>query len=96
MALLINTGGAQILGEHENIVAGEGNWTCAKEVLGWILETEAGTVTFPERNLKEFPTLVDIPATQRRIGQKDMEGLVRNLRSMHLTVPGTVSQLFHI
>ena len=35
----------------KKLVAGEGVWTCVKEVLGWILDTEAGTVTLPEINI---------------------------------------------
>ena len=31
----------------QKLVAGEGDWTCVKEVLGWILDTEAGTFTLP-------------------------------------------------
>ena len=68
-------------------MAGEGDWTCVKEVLGWILNTEAGTVTLPERNLGDLLTLVDISTTQRRMGRKDLERLVGKLRSMLLTVP---------
>ena len=45
----------------KKIVAGEGGWTCIKEVLGWILDTEARTVTLAESKLKELLTLVDIP-----------------------------------
>ena len=71
----------------KKLVAGEGDWTCVKDVLGWILDTEAGKVTLPERNLEELLTLVDIPANQRKMGQKDLERLVQKLRSMHLTVP---------
>ena len=52
----------------KKLVAGEGGWTCVKEVLGWILNTEAGTVTLPERKLEEILTLVDILPTQRRMG----------------------------
>ena len=80
----------------KKLVAGEGGWTCGKEVLGWILDTEAGTVTLSERNLKELLTLVDIPATQLRMDQKDLERLVVKLRSMYLAVPGAVAHLFHI
>ena len=29
----------------KKLVAGEGDWTCVNEVLGWILNTEAETVT---------------------------------------------------
>ena len=80
----------------KKIVAREGGWTCAKEVLGWILDTYAGTVTLPERKIEELLTLVDIPATQRRMGQKDLERLVGKPCSMHLAVPGAVAHLFHI
>ena len=69
------------------LVAGDGDWTCVKEVLGWILYTVAGTVTLPERKLEELLALVDIPATQRRMGRKFLEQLVDKLRSMHPAVP---------
>ena len=79
MALPIITGGSKRLDESEKIVAGEGNWYFFKEVLGRILVTEAGTVTFLERKLAELVTLVNIPVTQRRMGQKDIECLVGKL-----------------
>ena len=66
----------------KKLVVGEGGWTCIKEVIGWILDTEAGTVTLLERKLEELLALVDIPATQRRVGRKDLEHLVGKLRSM--------------
>ena len=80
----------------KRLLAGEGGWTSFKEVLGWILDTEAGTVTLTEGRLEELLTLVDIPTTQRRMGQKDLEHLVWKLRSMHLAVPGAVAHLFYI
>ena len=84
------------LGSVKKLVAGEGDWTCVKEVLGWIFDTEAGTVALPERKLEYLLTMVDIPPTQRRMGRKDLERLVGKLRSMHLAVPGAVAHLFHI
>ena len=48
------------------MVAREGEWTFIKGVLGWILDTEAGKLTLPERNLEELLTLVDIPPTITR------------------------------
>ena len=80
----------------KKLVAGEGDWTCVKEVLGWILNTEAGTVTLPERKIEELLTLVNIPPTQRRMVLKDLEHLVGKLCSTHLAVPGAVAHLFHI
>ena len=35
-------------------LAGEGYWECVKEVLGWIIDTKAGTVALPERKLQEL------------------------------------------
>ena len=63
----------------KNLLAGERGWTFVKEVLGLILDTEAGTVTLPERNIKELLTVVDIPVTQRRMGWKYLELLIGKL-----------------
>ena len=63
---------------------------------GWILDAESGKVTLLDRKIEEFLTLVEIPATQRRMVRKDLECLVGKLRSMHLAVPGAVGSLFHI
>ena len=80
MALPAITGGSKRISERENILVGEGGCTFIKEVLGWILETEAGIVILQERNLEELLTLVDIPATQRSMGIKDLECIVGKLQ----------------
>ena len=63
----------------KNFRAGEGDWTCVKEILGWILDTEAWKVNLPERKLEELLNLVDIPDTQRRMVRKDLECLIGKL-----------------
>ena len=80
----------------KKLVAGEGGWTFVKGVLGWILDTEAGAFTLPERKLKELLTLVDIHTTQCRMVRKDLESLVGKFCSMNLAVTGAVAYLFHI
>ena len=67
-----------------------------KEVLELMIGTEAGTVALQEQKLQELNQLVAIPATERRIGRKEMERLVGKVCSMHLTVPETVAHLYHI
>ena len=63
-----------LLGESKDsvsvkkLLAWEGKWTYIKEVLGWTIDMEAGTVALPERKLWEILNLVDIPVTQCRIG----------------------------
>ena len=96
MALPVITGGDKIIGGHKKLVLGEGDWNCVKEVLGWILNTEAGIVTLPERKLRELLNLVDMPTTKSRIVRNYLERLVGKLRSIHLAVPGAVVHHFHI
>ena len=40
---------------------GEGDCICAKEFLGWTIDTEEGTVALLERNIWELLTLLAIP-----------------------------------
>ena len=77
-------------------MAGEGDWICKKEVLGWPIGTEAGTVTLPELKHLELLQLLAIPATQLRVGRKELKCLVGKLHPMHLAVPGTVAHLYQI
>ena len=80
----------------KKLLEGEGDWICVKEVMGWILDTESGTVNLPEKNLEELLTLVYIPTTQHRMVRKNQEPLVGKLRSMQIAMPGAVAHLFDI
>ena len=80
-------GESKYLVSVKKILAGEGEWNCAKEVLRWILDTEAGIVTLPECKLHKLRVLMSILITQRRMGRKYIKRLVRKLLSMHLAVP---------
>ena len=89
-------------GEYKDLVsikkllAGEGDWTCVKEVLGWTIYTEAVTVALLKCKLRKLLTLVDIPAMHHHMGRKELERLVGKLHSMHLSVPGLVEHFYHI
>ena len=80
----------------KKLLAGEGDWECFKEVLGWIIDTEAGTIALPDCKLQELRDLLDIPLSQRRMGRQDLERLVGKLRPMHLPVTGAVAHIYHI
>ena len=60
---------------------------------GMTIDTEAGKVSPPNHKLWHLLTLVDIPATQHRMVQKDLEHLVEKIRFMHLEVPGEMAHL---
>ena len=78
------------------LMAGEGDWTCKKEVLGWRIDTEAGTVDFPERKHLVLLQLLAIPTTQCQMGRKELELMVGKLCSVHLAETGAVAHLYHI
>ena len=56
----------------KNILAGEDNWTCVKEVIGWMVDTEVVTVGLPEKNIQELLVILSIPAIQIHNGQKEL------------------------
>ena len=62
-----------------NLKAGEGDWCFLKEALGCKIDTEAVTIALLKRKLQEMNHLLSIPATQQRIGRKELERLVGNL-----------------
>ena len=80
----------------KNLLAGEGGWACIKEVLGWIIDTKAGTVALPDRKIQKLRNLLAIPTTQRRMSRNNLERLIGKLRSMHLALPGAVANLYHL
>ena len=47
------TGDSKDLVRVKNLLEGEGNWTFSEEVLGWTLDTEAGTITLLERKYRK-------------------------------------------
>ena len=78
------------------LISEEGDCTCTKEVLGWMLEIEPGTVALLEQKLQELLTLLDLPSTQRCIGWKDIYNFIGKLRYMYLVVPEGVAHICHI
>ena len=69
---------------------GDGDWTTTKEILGWMVDTNEGTLRISPKRKAELGTLLDIPPSQLRISTKKLERLIGKLRSMHLAVPGVV------
>ena len=61
-----------------------------------MIDTEAGKVALPDQKHPELLQLLAIPATQRRMGRKELKRLVRKLHSMDLSVSGAVAHLYHI
>ena len=69
-------------------IQGDGDWKTTKEILGWMVNTEDGTLRLLPKRKAELGTLPGIPPLQRRISTKKLERLIGKLRSMHLAIPG--------
>ena len=56
----------------KNILAGEDDLTCVKEVIGWMVDTEVVTVGLPDQNLQELLVIFSIPEIQLHNDQKEL------------------------
>ena len=75
---------------------GDGEWTTTKEILGWMVDTEYGTLRISPKRKAELGSLLNIPPSQRRISTKKLERLIGKLRSMHLAIPGAVGHFYNL
>ena len=73
----------------KKLLKGDAAWSTRKTVLGWDLDTEAGTIHLtPRRAQRLREVLDDIRPDQRRISLKKWHRVLGELRSMELAVPG--------
>ena len=75
---------------------GDGFWTVQKEILGWILNSKAGTFQLPSRRLKELKALLEKSPNQRHITFPKLRSLIGKLRSILPDVPGPIWQFLYI
>lgn len=69
---------------------GDGTWSTHKVMLGWLIDTVAGTVTLPAHRVDRLhEILASVPPTQRRVATKVWHKVVGELRSMTLGLPGS-------
>ena len=69
---------------------GDGAWATVKTVLGWVIDTQALTISLTTRRRDRLRALLDsIPPTQHRLARKKWHQLLGELRSMSLALPGS-------
>ena len=68
---------------------GDTCWSTTKTILGWDLDTVAGTLTLPPHRLASLYTLLDaFPPSRRRAPITEWHQLLGELRSMAAALPG--------
>ena len=69
---------------------GDCSWATIKNCLGWIINTQANTITLPEHRVADLASiLADIPSTQKCISKKRWWSILGKFRSVSLALPGS-------
>ena len=91
-----------VIGETKDSVslkkalAGDGDWSQVKEILGWIIDTRLSTLRLSPKRVSDLLQQLDIPSSQRKMRRKRLEILIGKLRSMHLAIPGAISHFYYL
>ena len=80
----------------KKVLQGDGDCAQVKEIFFWIISTKDGTLHLPHKQLVELKITLAITSSQLRMSTKKLEWLIGKLRSMHLAIPGTVGNFYHL
>ena len=73
---------------------GDGSFTTVKVVLGWLIDTVAGTVELPPHRLERLMELLKaFPKSRVSCLKRELQHLVGELQSMIIAIPGGVGYL---
>ena len=76
---------------------GDGALEKVKVVLGWLINTVAGTIKLAPHCLKRLLELLNtFPWSRRNCPKRELQRLLGKIRSMILAIPGGVGYLFWI
>ena len=67
---------------------GDGRWTTTKIILGWVLDTQAQTITLPQHRADRLLSILDSLLKRRRIAFTSWQKVLGELQSMVLALPG--------
>jgi hypothetical protein len=68
---------------------GDASWATRKVMLGWLVDTAAGTIELPPRRLSRLQDILSsLPRRKKRIVTKKWQQILGELRSMARAVPG--------
>ena len=75
---------------------GDGYWTTNKVILGWQIDTVAKTMILPQHRINRLHEILAlIPPALKVVAIKDWHKLLGELRSMAISLPGSLG-LFSI
>ena len=72
----------------KKLAKGDACWSTRKLILGWLLDTIAGTIELPPHRKDRLLALLTSTLARKRVTTKDWHRLLGELRSMVLGIPG--------
>jgi hypothetical protein len=74
----------------KKLMKGDGAWDTVKIILGWLIDTIAGTIELPLHRIERLETIlhIEFPRTRTRASLTSWHKLLGELRSMVLALPG--------
>ena len=73
---------------HKKLRKGDGAWNTRKTVLGWIIDTTAGTIELPPHRRERLRSLLHTFLNRKRANRNAWQSFLGELRSMALGIPG--------
>ncbi|EJK64484.1 hypothetical protein THAOC_14776, partial [Thalassiosira oceanica] len=75
----------------KKLLKGDGALTTLKIILGWLVDTVAGTIELPPHRVERLFTMLDsFPVGRKTCPKRDLHKLIGELRSMLIAIPGGV------
>jgi hypothetical protein len=68
---------------------GDATWSTTKTILGWLVDSVAGTISLPPHRVERLMNILNVPSTQRFVPKKQWFQILGELRSMSLAIPGS-------
>ena len=72
----------------------DGDWLTTKEILGWVVDTNKGTLSLPPKRKAELLSLLNIPTTCCCMSVKLLERLIGNLWSIHIALTDAIGHFY--
>ena len=72
----------------EKLLKGDATWATRKTILGWVVDTQKGTMELPPHWIQRLREILAIAPTTRYIPTKHWHKVLGELRSMALATPG--------
>ena len=72
-------------------------WSTRKQILGWVIDTVALTISLPQRRVDRLTEILNsIPLSQKRISVDKWHKVLGELRSMSIALPGSRGLFSHM